>query len=180
MIGFALGKIELAKFVNPDGMLKLGENLYQKTDASGDEQTGTPGQDGYGNLRQGFLEQSNVEPVNELIDFMYAMIASISLSFSANGGIVEGYPSTIFANGTTLTWLIEPKFSEVLMCSPSLDQGLTGCMAGRVSVIALVVTPTLGNATPIKQSRVTISASWSSSQPSVPSGRTGITMKRCF
>ena len=53
-------------------------------------------------------------------------------------------------------------------------------MAGRVSVIALVVTPTLGSATPIKQSRVTISASWSSSQPSVPSGRTGITMKRCF
>ena len=47
-------------------------------------------------------------------------------------------------------------------------------------VAVAVIVAAAGNATPIKQSRVTIAASWSSSQPSVPSGRTGITMKRCF
>src|SRR4029078_3708700 len=65
-----LGQLQMSKFVNPDGLLKMGENLYQKTQASGDEQTGNAGQDGYGNIRQGFLEASNVEPVNELIDLI--------------------------------------------------------------------------------------------------------------
>ncbi len=78
------GKLDLAKFVNPDGMLKLGENLYQRTDASGDEQTGTPGQEGYGNLRQGFLEASNVEPVNELIDLITTQRA-----FELNSQVVQ-------------------------------------------------------------------------------------------
>src|SRR4051794_26716704 len=55
-----------------------------------------------------------------------------------------------------------------------------GCIAGRVSTMTLDVTPTRGNAAPIRQSRVTISVSWSSVQPSVPSGRTGMTMKRFF
>ena len=79
-----LGQLQLAKFVNPDGMLKLGENLYQRTDASGDEQTGTPGQEGYGNLRQGFLEASNVEPVNELIDLI-----TTQRSFELNSQVVQ-------------------------------------------------------------------------------------------
>src|SRR5918996_392050 len=56
----------------------------------------------------------------------------------------------------------------------------TGRMAGRSTRIVLVVTPGLGSATPIRQSRVTISVSWSSVHPSVPAGRTGRTMKRCF
>ena len=79
-----LGQLQLAKFVNPDGLLKLGENLYQKTDASGDEQTGTPGQEGYGNIRQGFLEASNVEPVNELIDLI-----TTQRSFELNSQVVQ-------------------------------------------------------------------------------------------
>jgi len=78
------GKLELSKFVNPDGLLKLGENLYQKTDASGDEQTGKPGQDGFGNLRQGFLEASNVEPVTELIDLI-----TTQRSFELNSQVVQ-------------------------------------------------------------------------------------------
>ena len=79
-----LGQIQLSKFVNPDGMIKLGENLYQRTQASGDEQIGTPGQDGYGNIRQGFLEASNVEPVNELIDLI-----TTQRSFELNSQIVQ-------------------------------------------------------------------------------------------
>jgi len=79
-----LGQLQLAKFVNPDGLLKLGDNLYQKTDASGDEQVGTPGQQGFGNVRQGFLEASNVEPVTELIDLITTQRA-----FEINSQVVQ-------------------------------------------------------------------------------------------
>ena len=58
-----IGSIQMAQFINPDGLLKVGENLYQATDASGQAQQGVPGQDGLGILRQGSLEKSNVEPV---------------------------------------------------------------------------------------------------------------------
>lgn len=64
------GQMQLAQFVNPDGLLKVGENLYMQTDASGQEQLGTPGDQGMGSLRQGNLEASNVEPVQELIDLI--------------------------------------------------------------------------------------------------------------
>ncbi len=64
------GQIELAKFINPDGLLKIGENLYSETDSSGPPTLGNPGQDGLGLLRQGALEESNVEPVRELIDLI--------------------------------------------------------------------------------------------------------------
>lgn len=65
-----VGTVELASFINPQGLLKLGENLYGETDASGAPTLGNPGQDGMGTLRQSFLEASNVEPVTELIDLI--------------------------------------------------------------------------------------------------------------
>lgn len=65
-----VGQIELAYFINPQGLLKLGENLYAETDASGTPTLGNPGQDGLGLIRQGALEASNVEPVVELIDLI--------------------------------------------------------------------------------------------------------------
>ncbi|HOM17888.1 MAG TPA: flagellar basal-body rod protein FlgG [Thermoguttaceae bacterium] len=65
-----VGQIELATFINPDGLLKLGENLYQETDASGSPILNNPGQEGLGLLRQGALEGSNVEPVHELIELI--------------------------------------------------------------------------------------------------------------
>ncbi len=65
-----VGQIEMASFINPDGLLKVGENMYQATDASGQAQTGSPGDQGLGVLRQGNLEASNVEPVTELIDLI--------------------------------------------------------------------------------------------------------------
>jgi flagellar basal-body rod protein FlgG len=64
------GRFELATFVNPEGLLKRGENLYSQTDSSGPPTLGNPGQDGMGLLRQGALEASNVEPVQELIDLI--------------------------------------------------------------------------------------------------------------
>lgn len=66
----SVGDIELVNFINPEGLLKLGENLYAETDASGTPTAGTPGQDGLGVVRQNFLERSNVEPVHELIDLI--------------------------------------------------------------------------------------------------------------
>lgn len=65
-----VGQIQLAQFINPDGLLKLGENLYAETDASGAVIQGNPGQEGVGVVRQGMLEKSNVEPVRELIDLI--------------------------------------------------------------------------------------------------------------
>ena len=65
-----IGQIELASFVNPEGLLKLGENLFAETDSSGAPVVSTPGLDGLGRIRQGALEASNVEPVQELIDLI--------------------------------------------------------------------------------------------------------------
>lgn len=64
------GQIELAKFINPDGLLKNGENMYLATDASGPEGSGNPNEEDYGQIVQGSLEASNVEPVQELIDLI--------------------------------------------------------------------------------------------------------------
>ena len=65
-----VGEIELATFVNPEGLLRLGENLFAETDSSGPATTAIPGESGLGVLRQGSLEASNVEPVTELIDLI--------------------------------------------------------------------------------------------------------------
>lgn len=64
------GQIQLTSFLNPQGLLKLGENLYQQTDASGPPTVGNPGTNGLGSVRQNALELSNVEPVQELIDLI--------------------------------------------------------------------------------------------------------------
>jgi flagellar basal-body rod protein FlgG len=64
------GDVQMSSFINPDGLLKVGENLYQVTDASGQPQPGAPGLNGLGIIRQGSLEKSNVEPVRELIDLI--------------------------------------------------------------------------------------------------------------
>ncbi len=65
-----VGQLELASFVNAEGLLRLGENLFAETDASGAATQGPPGENGVGVLRQGSLEASNVEPVAELIDLI--------------------------------------------------------------------------------------------------------------
>ena len=62
-----IGEIELARFVNPEGLIQIGRNLYVETDASGTPVTGIPESDGLGAINQGSLEMSNVDPVRELI-----------------------------------------------------------------------------------------------------------------
>ena len=65
-----VGQIELARFVNPEGLKQIGRNLYTETDASGTPLTGTPQTDGLGSINSGALEMSNVDPVRELIDLI--------------------------------------------------------------------------------------------------------------
>jgi flagellar basal-body rod protein FlgG len=67
-----VGQIELANFINPEGLLRMGENLFAQTDASGAPTLANPGVQGLGTLSQSTLEQSNVDPVNELINLITA------------------------------------------------------------------------------------------------------------
>lgn len=79
-----LGNIEIAAFANPGGLQSIGDNLYRPTDASGEMLAGTPGEDGNGTLRQGFLESSNVQLVDELVSLMLAQ-----RGFEMNSKIVQ-------------------------------------------------------------------------------------------
>jgi flagellar basal-body rod protein FlgG len=65
-----VGQIELARFVNPEGLKQIGRNLYVETDASGTPVSAEPQSDGLGAVVQGQLEMSNVDPVRELIDLI--------------------------------------------------------------------------------------------------------------
>ncbi|POZ61634.1 flagellar basal-body rod protein FlgG [Chromobacterium alticapitis] len=67
-----VGQITLANFVNPTGLLALGDNLFQETAASGNPTTGNPGADALGKLKQGSLEGSNVQVVEEMVDMIAA------------------------------------------------------------------------------------------------------------
>lgn len=62
-----IGRLEVTRFINPQGLKLLGGGLYTETSASGAPVTGNPGEDGAGTLLQGFLEGSNVDPVKELV-----------------------------------------------------------------------------------------------------------------
>src|SRR5210317_78850 len=70
-----VGTIELARFVNPAGLISMGKNLFITSEASGDEMTGTAGEDGLGTLAQGFLEMSNVSVVDEMVNMITAQRA---------------------------------------------------------------------------------------------------------
>ncbi len=65
-----LGKITLANFMNPTGLRAIGKNLFMETDASGSPTTGQPGQNGMGTLTQGFLEMSNVNIMQEMVNMI--------------------------------------------------------------------------------------------------------------
>ncbi len=70
-----VGRIEVAKFVNPAGLRSIGNNLYVETQASGQPIFGTPGSEGFGELMQGYLESSNVDIVEEMVNMIVAQRA---------------------------------------------------------------------------------------------------------
>ncbi len=67
-----LGQINIAGFTNPKGLEAIGSNLFVETEASGPVNVTTPGLDGLGTLRQGYLEDSSVDPVREITELIEA------------------------------------------------------------------------------------------------------------
>ncbi|WP_028273855.1 flagellar hook-basal body complex protein [Atopococcus tabaci] len=67
---YVIGQIALANFANPDGLEKAGGNMYVQTANSGEYQLGTAGDDGYGVIRSGFLEMSNVDLATEFTEMI--------------------------------------------------------------------------------------------------------------
>jgi flagellar basal-body rod protein FlgG len=65
-----VGTLQLATFVNPAGLQSLGENLYAETASSGTPNTATPGSNGAGTLNQSYVETSNVNVVEELVNMI--------------------------------------------------------------------------------------------------------------
>lgn len=70
-----IGQITLAKFINPAGLHNEGKNLLTESQASGTPVTGTPGEEGFGTVLQGFMEMSNVQVVEEMVDLIVAQRA---------------------------------------------------------------------------------------------------------
>ena len=68
-------RVQLARFSNPSGLQSMGRNIYKETPASGAPEVGNPGENGYGELQQGFLEMSNVKVVEEMVNMIIAQRA---------------------------------------------------------------------------------------------------------
>jgi len=69
------GRIQIARFANPEGLNYMGNNLYGQTEASGSAQVGNPTTTGYGAIEQYKLEGSNVDMVQEMVDLISAQRA---------------------------------------------------------------------------------------------------------
>lgn len=65
-----VGNLQLATFINPAGLQSVGENLYVETASSGTPNVTNPGTDGAGLLNQGYVETSNVNVVEELVNMI--------------------------------------------------------------------------------------------------------------
>lgn len=70
-----VGQLDLAIFPNDAGLEAIGSNLFRETQASGNATVATPGTDGFGVVEQGFLERSNVDPVQEITNLITAQRA---------------------------------------------------------------------------------------------------------
>ncbi len=78
-----LGQISLAKFINPGGLMRQGENLYAVSTNSGTPQYGEPGQDGRGVISAGYLEMSNVDLAQQFTNMIVAQ-----RGFQANSRVI--------------------------------------------------------------------------------------------
>jgi flagellar basal-body rod protein FlgG len=70
-----IGQLTLANFVNDAGLEPLSSNRFRETPASGTPTTGVPGDNGLGSIQQGYLENSNVDPVKEITELISAQRA---------------------------------------------------------------------------------------------------------
>lgn len=79
-----LGSIQLAMFTNPAGLTPLGGNLFSPTTASGDAVAGVAGTDARGTIAQGFVEDSNVSVVEEMVNMIVGQRA-----YEANSKVIK-------------------------------------------------------------------------------------------
>lgn len=73
--GIQTFQVQLVRFANPAGLEAAGRNLFKETGASGTPEIGNPGENGYGELQQGYLEMSNVKVVEEMVNMILAQRA---------------------------------------------------------------------------------------------------------
>lgn len=83
-------QLELATFVNPAGLKHIGGNIFVETVASGPAIVGEPGQAALGTIKQGFLENSNVDPTRELVDLIKTQRA-----FEMNSKTIQAADETL-------------------------------------------------------------------------------------
>lgn len=79
-----VGQLQLANFINPAGLEAIGDNMYLETDASGPATTGNPNEDAFGAIRQGALEQSNVNVVEEI-----TLLIAAQRSYEMNSKVIS-------------------------------------------------------------------------------------------
>ncbi|MDA8521034.1 flagellar basal-body rod protein FlgG [Acidovorax sp. NCPPB 4044] len=79
-----LGRIELVRFTSPQGLLAQGDNVYRSSSASGEALPVRAGEEGAGQIAQGYLEGSNVKMVDEMVNLMVAQ-----RTYEANAKIVQ-------------------------------------------------------------------------------------------
>ncbi|VAX30353.1 Flagellar basal-body rod protein FlgG [hydrothermal vent metagenome] len=70
-----VGQIEIARFPNPGGLKSIGKNLFEETASSGVPTTDNPGTEGLGTIQQGFIELSNVNIVDEMVQMIVSQRA---------------------------------------------------------------------------------------------------------
>ncbi len=70
-----VGQIQITQFVNPGGLKAIGKNLFLTTGSSGEPTTGNPGTEGRGSINQGFIELSNVNVVEEMVNMIVSQRA---------------------------------------------------------------------------------------------------------
>ena len=88
-----IGTIELATFFNESGLEAIGDNLLLETAASGEPVIGDPGDAGFGRVLQGFIENSNVDPVQEITSLIAAQRA-----YEMNARVIETSDEMLAAN----------------------------------------------------------------------------------
>jgi len=79
-----IGQLTVANFANEAGLDPLGGNLYRETTASGAAILGVPGDPGFGTMQQGYLENSNVDPVKEITELI-----SAQRSYEMNSKVIQ-------------------------------------------------------------------------------------------
>lgn len=68
-------RVQLVRFANPAGLESIGRNLFRETNVSGAAEVGSPNENGFGSLQQGYLEMSNVKVVEEMVNMIVAQRA---------------------------------------------------------------------------------------------------------